>query len=212
MRFGFLIFDDLEELDLLGPWELIGVWGRQFEGPAERLLIAAQHTPVRCAKGLVLQPDTTIDACPPLDWLLVPGGQGTRREVDNPRLIDFIAAQAPHCRAVLSVCTGVFLLHRAGLLSDGAPATTHWASLQRLRALGDVHVHETRFTHSRGLWTSAGISAGMDMTLAFIAEVAGETTAGEVQRWAEYYPTTRRYGNAHQAPELPAYLRDGPAV
>ncbi|GAB3670140.1 DJ-1/PfpI family protein [Salinisphaera aquimarina] len=209
MRFGFLVFDDLEELDLLGPWELIGVWATQFGGPEHCLLVGEHDRPVRCAKGLMLRPDATFDSCAALDYLLIPGGRGTRREVDNPRLIDFVTTQARQCQAVLSVCTGSFVLHRAGLLS-GRPATTHWASLDRLRALGDVDVVEQRYTHSDTIWTSAGISAGMDMTLAFIAATAGAETAGEVQRWAEYYPDGVRHGSAHTAPGLPAYINEAP--
>ncbi|MES1939867.1 AraC family transcriptional regulator [Salinisphaera sp. T5B8] len=207
MRFGFLIFDGVEELDLLGPWELVGVWAEYFDGPGERLLVAAQPGPVRCAKGLTLTADVGFADCPALDVLLVPGGRGTRRVVDEAETIAFISECASQCQALLSVCTGAFLLHRAGVLT-GQPATTHWASLDRLRALGDVAVQETRFTHAGHIWTSAGVSAGMDMTLAFIADIAGERTAGEVQRWAEYYPDDRRYGDAHRADELPAYIKD----
>lgn len=207
MRFGFLIFDGVEELDLLGPWELVGVWSERFGGPDERPLVSAQPGPVRCAKGLTITPDVCFDDCPALDVLLVPGGRGTRQVVDDADTIAFIGRCAGQCEALLSVCTGAFLLHRAGLLT-GQPATTHWASLDRLRALGDVDVRETRYTHSGRIWTSAGVSAGMDMVLGYIADTAGEQTAGEVQRWAEYYPDDRRYGDAHRANELPAYIKD----
>ena len=97
----------------------------------------------------------------------MPGGEGTRKEVDNQVLIDFIADQAKHCKAVLSVCTGSFLLHRAGLLS-GKKATTHWNSLDRLRALGDVEVVEERIVNDGNIWSSAGVSSGIDLMLAFI--------------------------------------------
>jgi len=136
----------------------------------------------------------------------VPGGQGTRDQVDNPSLIGFISAQARNCRSVLSVCTGSFLLHRAGLLS-GRRATTHWNSLDRLRALGDVTVVEERFVRDGNLWTAAGISAGIDLALAFIADDAGEEVAGKIQFGAEYYPSATRYGRFHEYPKAPAYLK-----
>ncbi len=206
MKWGILVFPNVEELDFAGPWEILGMWGKYAGGPDTRLIVAETSGPVTCAKGLTVLPHVSFADCPPLDGLLVPGGEGTRREVDNPALIDFIAAQAKSCRAVLSVCTGSFLLHRAGLLS-GRKATTHWGSLERLRKLGDVHVEEERFTRDGNVWTAAGVSAGIDMMLAFIAETAGEKAAGVAQFATEYYPLCRSYGDFHARPEAPAYLK-----
>jgi transcriptional regulator GlxA family with amidase domain len=207
MTFGILIFPDVEELDFIGPWELIGAWGQMFDGPQKRVIVAQfSDAPVICARGLSVNPHLSFDECPPLDYLLVPGGMGTRKQVDNPILIDFIATQARHCRAVLSVCTGSFLLHRAGLL-HGKRATTHWYSLDRLRALGDVHVVEERIVRDGDVWTSAGVSAGIDLTLAFIASVSGEEVAGKVQSAAEYYPSGKSYGTFQKSEEAPGYLK-----
>jgi transcriptional regulator GlxA family with amidase domain len=121
-------------------------------------------------------------------------------------LLAFVGAQGRACTAVMSVCTGAFVLHAAGLLS-GRKATTHWASLDRLRALGDVEVVEERFVRDGRIWTSAGVSAGIDMTLAFIAAEAGEETAGRVQLAAEYYPSVSRYGGAGIHGQAPGYAR-----
>jgi transcriptional regulator GlxA family with amidase domain len=162
--------------------------------------------PVVCAKGLSINPHASFASCPPLDYLLVPGGQGTRQEVNNQALLDFVAGQAKGCKAVLSVCTGVFILHAAGLLS-GKKATTHWAALERLRVLGDVTVVEERFVRDGNIWSSAGISAGTDLMLAFIADVHGEETAGKVQFQSEYYPSSVRYGGFEKHPQAPAYIR-----
>jgi transcriptional regulator GlxA family with amidase domain len=98
------------------------------------------------------------------------------------------------------------LLHRAGLLS-GRRATTHWGSLDRLRALGDVTVVEERWVRDGNVWTSAGVSAGIDMSLAFIASVAGEEIAGKVQFGAEYYPSGDEYGDMRAHAKAPAYIR-----
>jgi transcriptional regulator GlxA family with amidase domain len=206
MTFGVLIFPDVEELDFVGPWEILRAWSRFLKGPEHCLIVAQSREPVRCANGLSVNPDVAFDTCPDLDFLLVPGGQGTRREVDNPVLIEFVTRQADHCRAVLSVCTGAFLLHRAGLLT-GRKATTHWASLQRLRALGDVEVVEERIVHDGTLWSSAGVSAGIDLMLAFIENTAGEDVAARIQLGAEYFPSDRRYGSPHEHEQAPGYLR-----
>lgn len=206
MRLGCVVFPEVEELDFIGPWEMAGMWGLRFDGPQERLVVAQAVAPVACAKGLQVLPHVDFSHCPQLDVLVVPGGQGTRTEVDNGHLIDFIATQARGCSAILSVCTGAFLLERAGLLS-GKAATTHWASLDRLRATGNLEVREERFIRDGIIWTSAGISAGIDLMLAFIAETAGPEVAGKVQLAVEYYPAPTRYGRAWQGPDAPGYLK-----
>jgi transcriptional regulator GlxA family with amidase domain len=205
MTFGFLIFPGVEELDFAGPWEIIGTWGKFYGGPDRRLVIAETSAPIECANGLSVNPHVTFATCPQLDYLLVPGGQGSRTQVDNPVFIDFIRTQAAGCKAVLSVCTGSFLLQRAGLL-DNKNATTHWGELPKLRKL-PLNVTEERFVRNGNIWTAAGVSAGTDLALAFIAAEAGEETAGNVQFFAEYYPAPTRYGKAHLAPEAPKYLK-----
>jgi transcriptional regulator GlxA family with amidase domain len=209
MTFGALIFPQAEELDFVGPWELVNLWKAMAGGPAECLVVAESRVAVTCAQGLSVNPHADFAGCPPLDYLLVPGGWGTRREVSNRNLVDFVARQAASCRAVLSVCTGSFVLHAAGLLA-GKRATTHWGSLDRLRALGDVTVLEERFVRDGNVWTSAGVSAGMDMLLAFIAAESGDDAAGTVQLAAEYYPAETRYGGDEIHGKAPQYTRKRP--
>jgi transcriptional regulator GlxA family with amidase domain len=206
MIFGFLIFPGLEELDLVGPWEMITLWSKFAQGPEKCLMVAEKPGPVICAKGMSINPHVTFNDCPQLDYLLVPGGEGTRQEVDNRILVQFVANQAKHCQAVLSVCTGSFILHRAGLLSNRR-ATTHWASRQLLKALGDVELVEERIVRDGNIWTSAGVSAGIDLALAFIESSAGEKTAGRIQLGAEYYPSCKSYGRLHQNPQAPSYMK-----
>ncbi len=203
---GVLVFPGVEELDFVGPWEMLTMWSRYVAGPARCLIVAQHVAPVACAKGMTVVPHASFADCPPLDVLLVPGGEGTRREVDNPAIVDFVAQQARSASAVLSVCTGALLLHRAGLL-EGRRATTHWSMLDKLRTLPGVQVVEERYVHDDRVWTAAGVSAGIDMTLAFIAHEAGAQAAGDVQLAAEYYPSGTRYGDAHRDPRAPAYVR-----
>lgn len=206
MNFGILIFPQVEELDFVGPWEMIGMWQKAAAGPERCLIVAETMDPVACSKGLSVNPHVGFDDCPALDYLLVPGGQGTRREVSNDKLLSFLQQQSTSCKAMLSVCTGSFLLHAAGLL-NGKKATTHWGSLSRLRELGDVEVVEERYTQDGTIWCSAGVSAGIDMTLAFIAQVAGDDAAGKVQFAAEYYPLQKVYGNYASHPDAPGYIK-----
>ena len=206
MNVGIVIFPEVEELDFVGPWEIISMWSVHAEGPEQRFIVAQSNEPVTCAKGLTVVPSVSFAQCPPLDILVVPGGQGTRKETDNESLISFISQQGKRCKAVLSVCTGSFLLHRAGLL-NGKRATTHWNSLDRLKALGDVTVAEDRFVEDGNIWSSAGVSAGTDMMLAFVASYAGEEAAAITQAAAEYYPSSTIYGSFHKHPKAPLYLK-----
>ncbi len=206
MNFGFLLFDDLEELDLVGPWEIISMWHKHFNGPENCLMMAEKEDPVKCYNGMIITPHISFANVPKLDYLLIPGGMGTRKEVENKFLIDFVANQAETCKIILSVCTGSFILHSAGLLK-GKKATTHFSMLDNLRNLKDVEVVEKRFVIEGKIWTSAGVSSGIDMALELIAQEAGEKTAGNVQLYAEYYPTGTRYGSAHKEPQAPAYLK-----
>jgi len=205
VKVGVLVFPAVEELDFVGPWEVFGMWSLLSGKPAP-VLVAESMQPVRCAKGLVVVPQHDFADCPLLDVLVVPGGQGTRREANNAALIGFIADRAATAQYLMSVCTGAFLLHRAGLLA-GRRATTHWASLDRLRSLGDVGVVEERWVVDGRVWTSAGVSAGIDMALAFIARNDSPTMAGRVQLAAEYYPEDRRYGGMAPHAQAPNYVQ-----
>ncbi|MGH8501519.1 MAG: DJ-1/PfpI family protein [Gammaproteobacteria bacterium] len=205
MNFGFLLFPQLEELDLVGPWEMIATWGQQTGGPQAVFTVSETGGQIACAKGLRIASDYSFATCPRLDYLLVPGGVGTRSEVSNHRLVYFVAASARSCKAVVSVCTGAFILQAAGLLA-GRRATTHWASLERLDKLPDVNVAQERFVRDGNIWSAAGISAGIDVALALIADQAGEETASQVQLATEYYPSHQVYGTPGE--QAPKYMRD----
>lgn len=202
-NFGFLLFDEFEDLDFVGPWEMIGLWGKQYYGPQNVFTVSETGKLLKSTKDMYYQPHYNFAQCPRLDYLLVPGGQGTRKEVDNANLVAFIKAQAANCQHVLSVCTGAFLLQAAGLL-DGKKATTHWMSIERLKEFPEIQVAEERFTRDGNIWTSAGVSAGIDLALAFVAYIAGEETAGKVQLHAEYYPADKIYNSNSK---LPSYIK-----
>jgi len=143
---------------------------------------------------------------PSLDYLLVPGGIGSRKALEDRDVLQFIQQQAKTCQAVLSVCTGSLILYAAGLLT-GKRVTTYWGCLEELKAHSDVTVVDDRFVRDGHIWTSAGVSAGMDMALAFIADQASEEVAGKVQLYTEYYPDSIRYGRSHLRDDLPGYIR-----
>ncbi|MFC2967735.1 DJ-1/PfpI family protein [Acidimangrovimonas pyrenivorans] len=204
-RIGFLAFPGVEELDLVGPWEMATMWRDYAAGP-ECLVVAQQAGSVRCAKGLEIVADTGFADCPALDALVVPGGFAAFDEMANEAVVTFVRAVAQSGKDVLSVCSGSFILLAAGLL-ENRNATTHWKVLGQLREAG-VDVAEQRFVRDGNIWSSGGVSAGIDLMLHFVAETAGEEVAAAVQHNAEYYPSRQIYGRAHAAPGMPAYMKE----
>jgi transcriptional regulator GlxA family with amidase domain len=195
-RVGILVFPDVEVLDFCGPFEVFSVTRlneelrREEPSPFEVLIVAEHPGPVVTTGGMKVTPDHTLDACPPLDILVVPGGWGTRAEVKNARLLAWIKERAAHVETLTSVCTGSMLLGQVGLL-DGRHATTHWRSLPRMReAFPAVTVEDKLHVVEDGhVLTSAGISAGIDMALRVVARYHGETVARNTARNMEYrYP------------------------
>ena len=194
MIIGILIFDGAEELDFVGPWEVFTMSNQLHEhfGNDTRdtvLLISEDGGAVRCAKGMRVLSDHAIADCPDLDILLVPGGQGTRTEVHNRAMLEFIGRQATHCEWVTSVCTGAFLLVAAGP-AKGKRVTTHWAAFDELAQIDGVGemVRDARFVRDGNLITAAGVSAGIDMALWLTGERFGEKHGYAVQRGMEYDP------------------------
>ncbi len=193
-----LVFDDVEVLDFCGPFEVFGAARRdearrrEEPSPFDVFTVAETDAPVTATGGLRVLPKHTFDTCPAPDVLVVPGGWGTRREVDNPRLIGWIADRSKGAKLVTSVCTGSFLLAHAGLLA-GRRATTHWASLDRMRAtFPDVTVEDRlQWVEDGAVMTSAGIAAGIDMAVVAVARLIGEPIARATARHMEYpYPET----------------------
>ncbi len=185
---GILVFDGVEELDFVGPWEVFTAAAQLGGGQGRVALIAEHDRPVRCAKGMRVLPDCTLATAPALDVLVVPGGKGTRRELENTALLAWIAAVSERCTWVTSVCTGAGLLHAAGP-ARGRKVTTHHGYVAALRERGEVTVLEgVRFVRDGSLVTAAGVSAGIDMALWLVGQLHDPAFAREVQRYIEYYP------------------------
>jgi transcriptional regulator GlxA family with amidase domain len=202
---GILIFDQVEVLDVAGPFEVFSITRlneelRQEESssPFRILLISEKLCPVLAIGGLRFTPDVTIDNCPELDLLIVPGGWGTRTEVKNVNLLKWIANRASKNMLTASVCTGSSLLGKAGLL-DGREATTHWRAFDFLsQSAPNAHIREdVRFTLADPIFTSAGISAGIDMALLIVSHFFGSKIGQATARQMEYpYPRSNRRRDA----------------
>jgi transcriptional regulator GlxA family with amidase domain len=185
---GIVLFDDAEELDWAGPWEVftMAAMGRS---DLRVVTVAERAGPVRCAKGLRVLPDHTFEDCPGLDLVLVPGGQGTRAQAGNAQMLAWLAKAGAGCAWVTSVCTGSLLLHAAGLAA-GRRITTHWGYVPELRERApDATVLErVRYVRDGNLVTAAGVSAGIDMSLWLVGQIFGVEHARNTQRLMEYDP------------------------
>jgi len=193
---GILLFPEVEVLDFCGPFEVFSLTRlnenkrREEPSPFRVLLIGDTAEPVPAAGGMRVLPECTTTVCPALDILLVPGGWGTRDQMNNTRLIEWIRQRAKKVETLTSVCTGSLLLGQAGLL-DGHRATTHWAALSLLRErFPKVTVVDNEHVVEEGnILTSAGISAGIDLALRVVARYFGEPVARNTARYMEYpYP------------------------
>jgi len=195
---GVVVYEEVEVLDFCGPFEVFSVTRlneekrREEPSPFSVLLVAETKSPVVATGGMKVVPDHDLDSCPKLDILLVPGGWGSRQQMNNERLLKWIADRSRQVETLASVCTGALLLGKAGLL-DGKRATTHWRVLDSMQELFPKVTVEKRlhFVEDGALFSSAGISAGIDMSLRLVARYYGEAVARATARHMEYsFPET----------------------
>ena len=180
-RIGFLIFPDITQLDMSGPYEVLNNLPE-----AEIHLIWKTRDPIRAGGGLQLIPNTTFADCPQLDVICVPGGSGINRLLNDAETLAFLRHQAARARYVTSVCTGALVLGAAGLLK-GKRAASHWMSREMLAAFGATPVAE-RVVTDGNIITGGGVTAGIDFGLVVAAQAFGEEVAKAIQLSIEYDP------------------------
>jgi transcriptional regulator GlxA family with amidase domain len=187
---AIVLFEDAEELDWAGPWEVLAAWAQQWpDDGAHVYTVADDDGTVRCAKGLIVQPEYTWDTAPTPDVVVWPGGIGTRRQLGDEAVRERIRGLAAGGALMTSVCTGSLVYADAGLLDD-RPATTYWNQLDFLPTLGtNIEVRpDDRFVDSGDVITAAGVSAGIDMALHLVARLHSVDRAREVRRYIQYDP------------------------
>lgn len=181
IHIGFLLFPDITQLDLTGPYEVLAMM------PGTRMHLVWKNTaPLRSGSGLILQATDPFAECPQLDIICVPGGTGVNPLLTDAETLDFVRRQAAGARYVTSVCTGALVLGAAGLLK-GRRAATHWMSMEFLAAFGAIPVNE-RVVVDGNVITGGGVTAGIDFGLRVVAEIAGEDVARRIQLGIEYDP------------------------
>jgi transcriptional regulator GlxA family with amidase domain len=200
---GIFLFENVEALDFAGPYEVFTTASRishrlasSGSTPFKVITVAQSTAPVRARAGMAVIPDYDIHAHPNIDVLIIPGGVVTH-ELAKPQIIDWIAAQSGKARLTASVCTGAFLLAAAGLL-ESCSVTTHWEDIADLRAMFPrLTVREgQRWVDADNIVTSAGISAGIDMSLHLVERLANRRLALDTARQMEFDWTENQAGTA----------------
>ncbi|MDX8466557.1 DJ-1/PfpI family protein [Mesorhizobium sp. VK23B] len=181
LRFGILVFPNVQQLDLTGPYEVLAT----AKG-AEVELIWKDRDPVTSSTRLSLNPTTTFDNCQPLDVLCVPGGGGVNALLEDQAVLDFVRQRAAQARYITSVCSGALVLGAAGLLK-GKRATTHWYAHDFLEEFGAIPI-DARIVEDGKLITAGGVTSGIDFGLALVARLLGQAEAEIVQLSLEYAP------------------------
>jgi transcriptional regulator GlxA family with amidase domain len=187
---GILLFDGVEELDAVGPWEVLAFWTQSFPDDGWAVTTFSRDgRAVTGAKGLVVTPHHSYDTVPALDVLVYPGGRGTRPHLRDEEQLAWVRRQRAEVGLLTSVCTGSLVYAAAGFLA-GRPATTHHENTDELLALDPSIDLRTagRYVDDGDIITAAGVSAGIDMALHLVVRLAGPDRARQVRSGIQYDP------------------------
>jgi transcriptional regulator GlxA family with amidase domain len=189
MQIAIAVFEGAEELDFVGPWEVLAAWRFLYPDDVEVFLVGEDTAPVTCAKGMRVLADRSWDEQGAIDVLLYPGGRGTRAQLGNERIRSRLRALRERGTLMTSVCTGSLVFADAGLL-NGQPATTYWSAFDELLPLGREITPrpDDRFVDNGDVITAAGVSAGIDMALHLVGRLGSPDKAREVRRYIQYDP------------------------
>lgn len=194
---AILLFDKIEVLDFAGPFEVFSVCGANGPNPGIfNVFTVAENSPVSARNGLSINPQFSLGSCPTPDILVIPGGggfyedglpYGSRKEMYNSVILNWIRKYNETAELMLSVCTGSLILAKAGLL-EGLSATTHWKAMDQLKevAPNTKLVYDERWVDNGRIITSAGVSAGVDTSLYVVSKLLGKEVAGETARYMQY--------------------------
>jgi transcriptional regulator GlxA family with amidase domain len=189
MRIAVAVFEGAEELDFVGPWEVLTAWRYLHPGDVEVFLVGETIEPVTCAKGMRVLPDRAWPDAGEIDVLVYPGGRGTRAQVGDESIRARLRSLSAGGTLMTSVCTGSLVFADAGLL-DGRPAATWHGAFDELLPLGnEIQARrDDRFVDDGEVITAAGVSAGIDMALHLVGRLGSPEKAREVRRYIQYDP------------------------
>jgi transcriptional regulator GlxA family with amidase domain len=195
-KIAIVLFDDVEVLDFAGPFEVFSIAGKRSTGVAYEVFTVAEKSTVAARNQLIITPNYTFANCPTPDIFLIPGGGGyhpdgtpfgSRREMNNPVMLQWINHHFEKAELVLSVCTGALILAKAGLL-ENLEATTHFMAVEALKAIATTTKvsPEKRWVDNGKIVLSAGVSAGIDMSFHVLDKLQGKEVAQEAAQYMQY--------------------------
>jgi transcriptional regulator GlxA family with amidase domain len=187
IQLGILLFDDVEVLDFAGPYEVFNLAGKNQTPKPFKVFSVAATTPLTARDGLSVNPDYLLEEAPASQILIVPGGPGARRELNNEKLLQWLKQRGAAAELLLSVCTGALLLAKANLVK-GMELTTHHLATEELRALAleEKILKGPRYVDNGKIILSAGVASGIDMSLHVVKKILGEPVARETADYLEY--------------------------
>jgi len=187
MKIGIYVFDNVEELDFVGPYEVLSYVNKIKANSLEVFLISKGEKEIKAFNGLKFHADKLIEEIGDneLDILIIPGGKGRSEEAEDQGAINFINRVFPNLQLIASVCTGAFFLGEAGLL-DGKKAITHKNAIEELKDKYNVEILEEKIVKNDKLWLSAGVASGIDLSLEIVKEFFGEEMVESVKSGIEY--------------------------
>jgi transcriptional regulator GlxA family with amidase domain len=195
-KIAIVLFDDVEVLDFAGPFEVFSVTGRRNTGEPYEVFTVAEKETIAARNNLNIKPTYLFDNAPKADIFLVPGGGGyyadgrpfgSRREMDNPLMLDWVKQQYAQAELALSVCTGALIMAKAGLL-NGLQATTHFMAVDALKEISPTTkvLADQRYVDNGKVILSAGVSAGIDMAFYVVAKLQGPEVGLETAQYMQY--------------------------
>jgi len=203
---GFLLFEGIQPLDFVGPWDVFDSWSQFSAHRVQLLTIGKTKERVSSSSSLTFLPSHSLEEVtrlPPLSALVIPGAKGTPQVRRDKAFLEQLAKVVQDAEAVLTVCTGASILQATGLLGD-ARVTTHWKAIPSLRKTG-ANVVEERVVQDGKLWSGGGVTSGIDLALSYLASREGRKVAGEVQLYLEYFPEKQTWAERGQESTLPPY-------
>lgn len=200
---GFFLFEGIQPLDFVGPWDVLTTWGMMSGGMVNCFKFGETMETVSSPNGISFTPDYDIDNIPEVSVVVIAGAISIGEVVKKEELMGKLRNIVDKAESVLTICSGSFILQATGAL-EGKSSTTYWRAADCLRDTG-VKVEGERIVQDGKFWSGGGVTSGIDLAFAFISSEAGREMAGMIQLTLEYFPSQELYAEKDQVASLPPF-------